>query len=119
MEVRISRIHNVNDILKAYGFEGFQASGKVMNEGCEKWTITRSGGGDVGTVISPYNGNLPLTAHSVAMQIIGEIEKWKKSLHEGNGCNDCRYGIIVNQKKNEVICFFDALGSEGDKPCER
>lgn len=120
MEVRISRIHNVNDILNAYGFQGFQAKGRIINCCCEEWSIERSGGGDVGRVISPYSSdNEPLSATTVAMQIISEIEKWRKSISKGAGCIACRYGITVNAQKNEVLCFFDALGSEGAKPCER
>lgn len=120
MGVSLSRTNHVNGILSAYGFAGFQASGRILDGCCEEWRIERAGGGDVGKVISPYNfDSKPLSAQTVAMQIINEIEKWKKSLSEGSGCIGCRYGIIVNAQKNEVLCFFDALGSEGAKPCER
>lgn len=120
MGVSLSRTNHVNGILSAYGFDGFKASGLLLDGCCEEWIIERAGGGEVGKVLSPYNGeNKPLTAQTVAMQIINEIEKWKKSLSEGAGCIGCKYAITVNAKKNGILCFFDAIGSEGAKPCER
>lgn len=120
MRISLSRTNHVNGMLAAYGFQGFQASGNLLDGCCEEWKIERAGGGDVGKVISPYNPDgKPLAAQTVAMQIINEIEKWIKSLSEGAGCIGCKYAITVNAQKKEVLCFFDALGSEGSKPCER
>lgn len=121
MGVSLSRIHNINEILKAYGYEGFKASARLINGCCEEWTIERAGGGDVGRkVIAPYNSsNTPIMAHAVAMRIIQEIEDWKKTLSEGTGCINCKYWITVNARNNGGLCFFDALGSENCKPCER
>ena len=118
-QIPISRIYTVVNFLNAYGYEGFRISGKICN-GCECWTVSRAGGGDVISFHAPPDqagNNQP--AREVAMMIISRIEKWKKSLSAGVGCIGCKYGITVNAQKKDVLCFFDALGSEGSKPCKR
>lgn len=81
-QISMSRIYTIMNYLNCYGYgEGFRLSGSVCS-GCEFWTVSRSGGGEVITFRAPQDEagkNQP--AREVAMMIISRIEKWRRDLY--------------------------------------